>query len=527
MISDYFTGRPADNHIPQHSGHASGPAPVAANLLSDLTSRHASAGSRLNLPDTKLLARYFIVKVPTVNTMALACREKKWMLNRIQSQTINGFLQGTPAAQAAAKASNTELAPIFLFFSVFNSKHVQAVARVTSTVSNELLAGPPPKNGLYPLEVDFTRTLSLPLLDCMPLRNPMAAQAPIPYNPHWAELPPLLGKAVMLLCYEAPAVDVDTSAVKDVWLVEPPVNIPEDVGLGAPPGAAAAAAKALAAAEAAAAGGGGGPPAAAGGQAAPAQSSTSAAPPSQSPASGTVASGGRAPPGVPDPDTPPGMAHRIALAFAGQGGFLFEGDTPSVKESMQRGLVGGPRAMGPDVKRHVQPGTGVLLLDASNGNMIGLLRATSGPGEHVRGALHCRMTGCDGGAPVQVQVTPWLSCPPAKPGVYSHAFARRPTAGPLSQRIMYDVAVALLRYVPPPVLARHAEGLPNGPVPAGASAPGAPPAPPSRVAGGATYGAARRGGGRGAPHDQRGAPAPFRGGGRGRGTDRRGGHGRY
>jgi len=523
MVSDFFTGRPADSHVPQHSGHATGPAvPVAANLLTELTSRHAASASRMSLPDANLQsARYFIVKVPTVNSMALACRDNKWMLNRAQSLTINQFLNGTPAARDAASAAGAKVAPMFLFFSVFNSKHFQAVARISDAVPVELLSAPPSPQDLYPLPLTFCRTLSLPLMDCMPLRNPMAGQAPVPMNGNWSELPPLLGKAVMLLSYEAPGVDVDTSAVRDLWVVDPPLNIPEDVGMGAPPGAVAAAAAAISAAEAASAASAGGaastgPSAAVASQRVQSVPGSGSAPiargdPSTKPAGGAVAA-------LPPPNTPADMAHRIALAFAGEGGFLFEGDTTSVKEGMQRGLVGGPRAMGPDVKRHVLPGTGVLLLDASNGTMIGLLRATSGPGEYVRGALHCRMTGCDGGAPVQVQMQPWLSCPPAKHSVYSHAFQRRPTAGPLTKRIMYDVAVALLRYVPPPVLAEKAEGLLSGPIPAGASAPGAPPAAASgRVATTATYGAARRGA------SQEGGPR--QGGGERRGYSGRGDRG--
>lgn len=390
-----------------HVGHTTG------NALQDLQARYEAEGASRQLPDLHSRPSYFLVKASSPTALAVGMKGGHWLVNEAQASAVAAGQKGTgPATEEDSKPP-----AVFLFFSIWGSKHFQAVAEVTGAAGE-----PDAESGLRQLPLTFHRTFALPLVDTLRLPNSAAGRHPLPFFPHWGKASREAGRALMLLSYEAPEVRVDLDKAQGPLRVDLPSGITEDLGLPVPgPGHAPQ------------------PPV-------PAQAAAAAAnvPPRQ-------------------------MAEAIARAFSAQGVFLFESGSEAVQEALQRGLVGGARRHTETAKRHIHPGVGILILDVQRRLLVGLLRATSPPGLHARGALVSPQTECPDGADVQVRVEPVARCQPAAPPVYQHLIGPQTHTGLLPPQVGFGVAMELLRSLDMAALRQAFEGVGGGGM--------APPAP--------------------------------------------------
>ena len=222
-------------------------APVARALTEAFGAEAAGLAARERLPAAAASSpatRYFVVKSATWENLLLSLRTGEWLVSARAGEALGAALAEAAAGTPPQHASATPAAPgeprdagaVLLFFSILSSSHIQGCAIVTGPpvpwqggggggagsgvrlgelqgASGSAPSASPSQPHAIPIQ--WLRTVNLPLLRTVNLRNNLLPSAPpLPVCNRAAladavELPMPLGRSLLLLIFVAPSENPD------------------------------------------------------------------------------------------------------------------------------------------------------------------------------------------------------------------------------------------------------------------------------------------------------------------------------
>ncbi|NDD93109.1 YTH domain-containing protein, partial [bacterium] len=172
--------------------------------------------------------KFFIVKSHSRNNLAISKKRGDWIASKKAFAMIGRALRET--SETAAQSGGT--ASVFLIFSCINSQAFQGVARVRApprqwegtadtglslsyVPGTDLAAAAVVEKELCVVPIEWLRTYELPFARTRNLKNPLAKSVPVAMSTDWAELPAGLGKAMMMLAFQASVTKISVNLAED------------------------------------------------------------------------------------------------------------------------------------------------------------------------------------------------------------------------------------------------------------------------------------------------------------------------
>jgi hypothetical protein len=188
------------------------------------------SAASMGLPDQGVdFAKYFIVRTPSADNLALSLKTGQWVMHERYVDAIRRGLRGGRQPNAGPGA-------VFLIFAVIGSKHFQGLARVTGDprAADPALLGPPmsihPTGPYASVPIQWLRTCASPFVVTKMIRNPLTRidtdasaqpisasgtvnELPVAMARDFQEVPVRLGHVLVMLCYKSAPAEIDTSAL--------------------------------------------------------------------------------------------------------------------------------------------------------------------------------------------------------------------------------------------------------------------------------------------------------------------------